>query len=119
MNSDDDSQPENFDEDGSDEEVYFEEVEVNVVEKQILNKKTPPIMWEYEKTNIITKRKIQIDNGSVARGVSKEALRNVHSSYEIALLEFENGMIDYTVKRVMDGGYYELWKHNDFEYFPK
>ena len=119
MNSDDEnSQPDIDDPIESDEDFYFEEVEENVVEKQIFEKKTPPIMWDYEKANIITKRKLQIDKGSLAQ-VSENLLRNVYSSYEIALLEFENGTIDYVVKRVIDGGYYELWKHNDFKFFPK
>ena len=99
-------------------EVIFEDlIEEDIIEREIKTKRSPPIMWEYEKTNIIAKRKQQLDKGSLAT-VSKEMLKNVHSSYDIAVLEFNNGSIPYILKRVFDGGYYELWEHNDFEFFP-
>jgi len=98
-------------------EIYFEDIEEDFEEKEMEVKKSIPIMCEYEKTNIITKRKMQIDNGSMST-LNASTLENLTSSYEIALLEFENGTIPYVLKRTIDGGLYELWRHGDFEFFP-
>ena len=41
-------------------------------------------------------------------------------SYDIAILEFEmNKLPTYYLKRVMPNNTYEMWKHEDFNFFPK
>lgn len=103
-----------------DAEVFLEDDSVEEVSGKLLkNKVSPPIMWEYEKTNIITKRKDELDKGKPSKMEDEVLKNNITSSYDIAILEFENGKIDYLLKRKHDRGYYELWKHNDFLYFPK
>lgn len=116
MNEFDDERPRGEEEDDN-QEVYFEDIEEEFEEKEMVEKKTVPIMCEYEKTNIITKRKQQLDNGSLST-LSETTLQTLTSSYDIAMLEFENGTIPYVLKRTIDGGLYELWRHGDFEFFP-
>jgi len=91
MSEFDDERPRGEEEEEN-QEIYFEDIEGEFEEKEIEEKKTVPIMCEYEKTNIITKRKQQIDNGSTST-LSPAALQKLTSSYDIALLEFENGTI--------------------------
>jgi DNA-directed RNA polymerase subunit K/omega len=110
------SDDEYSDEFNSEEEFDFDDIEdgkSNVAGKEI-PKRSPPIMWEYEKANIITQRKMAIDTGSPT------LLDNVGDlvlSYDIALKEFNEGKIEYRLFRYI-GKNFEVWKHEDFLYFP-
>ena len=103
-----------------DTEIFLEDDSIEEVQGKLLKDRiSPPIMWDYEKANIITKRKLALDSGKPSK-MEKEVLeQNITSSYDIAMLEFDNGRLDYVLKRNHDRGYYELWRHNDFLYFPK
>jgi DNA-directed RNA polymerase subunit K/omega len=103
-------------------DIIFEdeiEVEEATPDKELTVKITPPIMWDYEKANIIAKRQEEIDKGKKSK-IEEEIIRkNITSSYDIANLEFENGKINYVLVRKLDRGFYEKWRHRDFIYFPK
>ena len=88
--------------------------------RYLKEKKTPPIMTSFEKTSYIAKRVIQLNNGfkSTADDVIKK--EGLHKSHDIAVREFElNRTPKYYIKRNLPNGYYELWSHEDFEFFPK
>jgi DNA-directed RNA polymerase subunit K/omega len=87
--------------------------------KYLKEKKTPPIMNSFEKNCYIAKRVIQLNNGfksTIEDVIEKEG---IHKSHEIAVREFElNRTPKYYIKRNLPNGYYELWSHEDFEFFP-
>lgn len=103
-------------------DIIFEdeiEVEETVSGKELIEKITPPIMWDYEKANIIAKRQEEIDKGKKSNMEDEIIRKNITSSYDIANLEFENGKINYILVRKLDRGFYEKWRHRDFVYFPR
>ena len=76
-------------------------------------------MTIYEKTKVISERIKQLDNGYKTTIEKEVKERNIYKSYDIAILEFELGKIPkYYVKRVLPNNTYELWSHDDFEFFP-
>ena len=82
---------------------------------------TSPIMTTNEKAAVIINRIKQLDKNYKST-FSQEELKekNVHSSYDIAVLEFEtNNLPPYKIKRNLPNGLYELWSHDDFKYFPQ
>ena len=87
--------------------------------KYLKEKKTPPITTSFEKNCYIAKRVIQLNNGfrsTIEDVIEQEGL---HKSYDIALREFQlNRAPKYYIKRNLPNGYYELWSHDDFEFFP-
>lgn len=81
---------------------------------------TSPVMTIYEKICIISERIKYLDNGY--KTTIEEEVKNLglSKSYDIAMLEFEmNKLPPYYLKRVMPNSTYEVWKHDDFEFFPK
>ena len=91
------------------------ETSLKFTEKKI----TSPVMTIYEKVRIISERTKQIDNGykSTIEEIIKE--KNITKSYDIAMLEFQLKKIPkYYVKRVLPNNTYELWSHEDFDFFP-
>tara|TARA_Y100001963_G_C6524806_1_gene328311 strand:+ start:181 stop:570 length:390 start_codon:yes stop_codon:yes gene_type:complete len=103
-------------------DIIFEdeiEVEETISDKELTEKITPPIMWDYEKANIIAKRQEEIDKGKKSNMEDEIIRKNITSSYDIANLEFENGKINYILVRKLDRGFYEKWRHRDFVYFPR
>lgn len=91
----------------------IDEEKASSVGKEI-SKSSPPIMWDYEKANIITQRKNALDTGSPTL---LDDVGNMVLSYDIALKEFEEGKIKYQLRRYI-GKNYEVWRHEDFLYFP-
>ena len=88
--------------------------------KYVKEKKTPPIMTSFEKTSYIAKRVIQLNNGFKSMIDDVIEKEGISKSYDIALREFELGRVPkYYIKRNLPNGYYELWSHEDFEFFPK
>ena len=81
---------------------------------------TIPVMTIYEKVCIISERVKYLDNGfksTIEKEVEKLGLSK---SYDIAMLEFEmNKLPPYYLKRVMPNNTYEVWKHDEFKFFPK
>ena len=112
----DDDQVEVEIEDTDDED---ETTSITVTSKYIKEKKTPPIMTSFEKTCYIAKRVIQLNNGfksTIEDIIEKEGL---HRSHDIAVREFQlNRTPKYYIKRNLPNGFYELWSHEDFEFFP-
>ena len=107
---------------GVDTDVIFEEEEqeLDINTKEIKNKISQPIMYDYEMSNILEKRQDAINKGALTTMEDEVARQNITSSYEIALLEFKNGKLPkYNLIRKFDRGYYEVWNHSDFLYFPK
>ena len=106
--------------------VFFEEdVEdseeiVKIQDKEIKKKKMVPIMNPYEKANIIAKRVEQIEKKGYLSTLDKYVLdKGITSTEEIVNLEFDQGKLPpYYIQR-KKGEFYELWKHSDFEYFPR
>ena len=82
--------------------------------REIVPKVSPPIMWDYEKANIITQRKNALDNGSPTL---LDDVDGLFLTYDIALREFEEGKIEYQLIRYM-GKNFEVWRHEDFLFFP-
>ena len=98
-------------------EQTSEETDMN---KELKEKITVPVMWYYEKSNIIYKREKQLNSGSRSTMEDVISKNGLTSSYDIANLEFDNGKLpNYTIIRKLDRGYYEIWKHSDFLFFPK
>ena len=85
----------------------FEEIisgDISDVKFEIKKKITLPKMTNYEKCIIISERVNQL---------------NLHSSIDIAIKEFELGKLpEYKVIRTLPNGCYEVWKHEDFKFFP-
>lgn len=81
---------------------------------------TPPTMNIFEKAEIIKWRVRQLDNGykTTIEDVVKEL--NLTDSYSIATAEFDRKKLPpYEIKRTLGDGSYEIWKHEDFEFFPR
>lgn len=108
---------------GVDNDIIFEDEvyqEHDVQSKELKNKISKPIMYDYEMSNILEKRQSALDKGAISTMEKEVARRKITSSYEIALLEFKNGKLPkYNLIRKFDRGYYEMWSHTDFLYFPK
>lgn len=105
-----------------DSEVVFEEEEheEKFEDKEMKEKISPPIMFEYEKSNILYKRKEQLDNNKPSTMEDYVLKNGITSSFDIAMLEFDNGKLpDFYIIRKFDKGYYEKWHYRDFIYFPK
>ena len=100
--------------------IFEDEIEVDEVisGKELITKITPPIMWGYEKANIIAKRQEEINKGKKSNLEEEVIRKKITSSYDIANLEFDNGKIHYVLIRKLDRGFYEKWRHIDFDYFP-
>lgn len=94
----------------------FDEIEEpRTIGVEIKPKVSPAIMWDYEKANIIAARTNALAAGSPAL---LEDTGDLISSYDIASKEFDEGRIRYQLIRYF-GKNFEIWKHEDFEYFPK
>ena len=97
--------------------VVDEEDRKNVYSEE---KITLPVMTAYEKSGVITRRVHQLNDG-FRSFFSEEELktRGISKSYDIAMLEFSEGKLPpYMIKRTLPNGRYELWKHEDFQFFP-
>lgn len=104
-------------EDELEDEFVEEDLENDV--RIILNKKTIPVMSIFEKSKIISCRCHQLNKGYKTTIPEEVKSKNLVSSFEIAMHEFKlNKLPPYTLKRVYPDGRYELWKHEDFKYFP-
>ena len=107
----------------TDVEIIFEDEQTSEetdMNKELKEKITVPVMWYYEKSNIIYKREKQLNSGSRSTMEDVISKNGLTSSYDIANLEFDNGKLpNYTIIRKLDRGYYEIWKHSDFLFFPK
>jgi DNA-directed RNA polymerase subunit K/omega len=99
---------------------FLETLEFNNEELYSKERKTPPLMWWNEKCIIISKRIKQLNNGmktTIPEIVERE---KIIKSYDIAIREFDLGKLPkYYLKRRLPNGTYELWSHEDFEFFPK
>jgi DNA-directed RNA polymerase subunit K/omega len=83
-------------------------------------KRTPPIMWWNEKAGIISKRVKQLNNGKKTTIPEVVESENIYKSYDIAMKEFDLGKLPkYYIKRRLPNGTYELWSHDEFEFYPK
>ena len=116
----------------SDEDEKEEEKEDKVQEKtnqkELKEKKSIPVMTKFEKSNILSARIEQIEkskcfkyNGKkVLSIIEDELIRDgISEPFEIANIEFDRGKLPpYKLKRKYYDGSYELWKHEDFEFFP-
>ena len=110
----------NFEEEnGIDEDfslVDFTEENLSFTEE----KTTSPIMTIYEKVSIISERVKYLDNGYKTTVPDKVKALELSKSYDIAMLEFEmNSLPPYYIKRVKPNNTYEVWRHEDFTFFPK
>lgn len=96
--------------------VEFTEENLIFTEKKI----TSPIMTIYEKVSVISERVKYLDNGYKTTLPKEVQEMDLSKSYDIAMLEFEtNSLPPYYLKRVMPNNTYEVWKHEDFLFFPK
>jgi DNA-directed RNA polymerase subunit K/omega len=99
---------------------FLETLEINDEELYSKEKKTPPIMWWNEKCIIISKRMKQLNNGMKTTIPEIVEQEKIIRSYDIAIREFDLGKLPkYYLKRRLPNGTYELWSHEDFEFFPK
>ena len=81
---------------------------------------TSPIMTIYEKVSVISERVKYLDNGYKSTIEEDVKRLGLSKSYDIAMLEFNmNKLPPYYIKRVMPNNTYEVWKHDDFKFFPK
>jgi len=83
-------------------------------------KRTPPIMWWNEKSCIISKRIKQLNKGKKTTIPEVVESEKIIKSYDIAMREFDLGKLPkYYIKRKLPNGTYELWSHEDFQFYPK
>ena len=100
----------------------FEEIisgDISDVKFEIKKKITLPKMTNYEKCIIISERVNQLNKN--AKSTIEDVINqlNLHSSIDIAIKEFELGKLpEYKVIRTLPNGCYEVWKHEDFKFFP-
>ena len=100
-----------FDEDEQEEKFEYKEMKTKI---------SPPIMFEYEKSNVLYKRVEQLDRNKPSTMEDYVLKHKITSSFEIANIEFDNGKLpDFYIIRKFDKGYYEKWHYRDFVYFPK
>lgn len=98
------------------------------IEKEIKEKKSIPVMTKFEKSNIISGRIQQINkskcfiyHGKKVLSIIEDELieKGISEPFEIANIEFDKGKLPpYKLKRAYFDGSYEIWRHNDFEFFP-
>lgn len=104
-------------------DIIFEGIEdqdEKFEDKEMKEKISPPIMYDYEKANILSKRKSQLDSNKPSMMEDYVLKHKITSSFEIANLEFDNGKLPkFYIIRKFDKGYYEKWRFNDFVYLPK
>jgi len=103
-------------------EIVFqdEEQDEKFQDKEMKIKLSPPIMFEYEKSNVIYKRKKQLDKNKPSTMEDYISKHGITSSFDIANIEFDNGKLpDFYIIRKFDKGYYEKWHYRDFQFFPK
>jgi len=104
-------------------DIIFEGIEdqdEKFEDKEMKEKISPPIMYDYEKANILSKRKFQLDSNKPSMMEDYVLKHKITSSFEIANLEFDNGKLPkFYIIRKFDKGYYEKWRFNDFVYLPK
>lgn len=80
---------------------------------------TPPIMYMFEKSDIIRLRVRQLDDGYKTTIPEMVKEKGLHRSIDIAFLEFSEGKLPpYEIKRKLGDGSYEVWKHDDFKFYP-
>ena len=122
----------------SDNDIDFDESETEEIEDtaekeskniEIKEKKSVPVMTKYEKSNVISARMEQINSSKTFNHNGKKVLsiiqdemisRGITSSFEIAKIEFDRGLLPpYKIIRKLYNGNYEVWRHEDFKYFPK
>ena len=95
------------------------EEEDKISSNEIIEKITLPIMSIYEKSKVIANRIKQLDQNFKTTMEDEVKKLNLTSSYDIAMLEFENSKLPpYIIKRQFPNNTYELWRHDDFEIFP-
>jgi hypothetical protein len=109
---------------GDDIDIFFENEddieEMNIKNVEIITKKSMPIMYEYEMANVIKKRQMSIDKGAKSTMESEVKRLKITSSYDIVCLEFKTRKLpNFRLIRKFDHGYYEVWRNDDFIYFPK
>ena len=85
-------------------------------------------MTKFEKSNIISSRIQQINkskcfkyNGKKVLSIIQDELieQGISEPFEIANIEFNRGQLPpYKLKRAYFGGNYEIWRHEDFEFYP-
>lgn len=85
-----------------------------------VTKITPPIMYSFEKTEVIKRRAKQIEKQYKSTIEDVLGIENITKSSDIAAREFkENKLPPYTIKRIYGNSNYEVWRHSDFRLFPK
>ena len=95
---------------------------------ELKEKKSIPVMTKFEKSNIISSRIQQINkskcfkyNGKKVLSIIQDELieQGISEPFEIANIEFNRGKLPpYKLKRAYFGGNYEIWRHEDFEFYP-
>lgn len=108
------------------EDTVDREINTNI---EIKTKKSVPVMTKYEKSNVISARMEQINSSKTFNHNGKKVLsiiqdemitKGITSSFEIAKIEFDRGLLPpYKLIRKFHNGNYEVWRHEDFKYFPK
>lgn len=116
------------DEEDNDEEKEEKVKEEKVVGKELKEKTSIPVMTKFEKSNIISSRIEQINkskcfkyNGKKVLSIIEDELieKGISEPFEIANIEFDRGKLPpYKLKRAYFDGSYEIWRHEDFEFFP-
>ena len=98
----------------------FDKPDIFGVKLENKDKKTFPRMTIFEKSKIIFKRVVQLEEGYTSTMHDYVIENNISSSFDIAILEFENNKLpEYKIKREFPDGSYELWSHSDFEFYPE
>lgn len=119
-----------FESDGEDDnkEQKEDKVEKTTTVKELKDKTSIPVMTKFEKSNIISTRVQQINkskcfvyNGKKVLSIIEDELieQGISEPFEIANIEFDRGKLPpYRLKRAYFDGNYEIWRHEDFEFFP-
>ena len=86
---------------------------------EIKEKITLPKMTNYEKCIVISERVNQLNKN--AKSTIEDVIEELRltSSIDIAIKEYELGRLpEYKVIRKYPNGNYEVWRHEEFKFFP-
>lgn len=101
------------------EEILIE-YDIQEKEEEITNRKSNPILSNYELSNLLAERTKQIEElGKSTLSMEEIKEKNLIFSHKIAEEEFKQGKLPpFKIKRYLPDGRYELWDIKEMKFFP-
>lgn len=92
--------------------IFLEDTNIQSIEIKSNDRITKPKLTKYEKVRILGERNKQLVMG--AKPMVKVDDTSL-TSYDIALLEYNNNIIPFKIKRPLPNGTYEIWKFSELQ----